>query len=298
MRGNPRPIPASGHPLPNNPLVGTSPQGPGVQGWSNTGDGVFGDGETGVAGRAPGAGIGVWGENTGNGYGVKGSTDSAYVLGDGGTAGVWGDNTGTGTGVKGTSAGGDAVLGYSKASNHAGVAAVNDSGGFGVWAKGTPAGRFEGKVEVTGRITSPVIDNIQSQINAIWQQLGSALASIDQNGIDLRNLQEKADAQQPVVTLSPAPVLERVQQAPPSGSNGFYLFGRNFLNNASVVVRVVSEAGAIQEQIDGNMTDSSGYLANILVTPLIPRGTPPHTAIFCRIGQAPIGLGLDWYDLE
>ena len=150
MRGNPRPIPASGHPLPNNPLVGTSPQGPGVEGLSNDGDGVFGNGKNGVHGRAGSNGVGVWGENISGGYGVKGSTNSPFVAGEGGTAGVWGDNTGTGTGVKGTSAGGDAVLGYSKASNHAGVAAVNNSGGFGVWARGTPAGHFEGDAGAVG----------------------------------------------------------------------------------------------------------------------------------------------------
>jgi hypothetical protein len=150
MRGNPRPIPAVGHPLPNNPLVGTSPQGPGVEGVSNDGDGVFGNGKNGVHGRAGSNGVGVWGENISGGYGVKGSTNSPFVAGEGGTAGVWGDNTGTGTGVKGTSAGGDAVLGYSKASNHAGVAAVNDSGGFGVWARGTPAGHFEGGAGAVG----------------------------------------------------------------------------------------------------------------------------------------------------
>jgi hypothetical protein len=64
MRGNPRPIPASGHPLPNNPLVGTSPQGPGVEGLSNDGDGVFGNGKNGVHGRAGSNGVGVWGETS------------------------------------------------------------------------------------------------------------------------------------------------------------------------------------------------------------------------------------------
>lgn len=63
---------------------------------------------------------------------------------------MWGHNAGSGTGLKGTSVGGDAVLGYSKAPNHAGVAAVNDSGGFGVWARGTPAGHFEGDAGAVG----------------------------------------------------------------------------------------------------------------------------------------------------
>ena len=85
-----------------------------------------------------------------SGYGVKGSTNTPYQPGPAVVAGVWGENTGTGTGVKGTSQGGDAVAGFSSSNGHAGVAAINDSGGFGVWARGTPAGHFQGNVEVTG----------------------------------------------------------------------------------------------------------------------------------------------------
>jgi hypothetical protein len=161
--------PGPSGPFPGPSLTGTSESGPGVLGESNFGpgvygqsvgpprgfvgvadDGVLGEGKNGVHGRAPGAGTGVWGENTGNGYGVKGSTKSAHTEGANGTAGVWGDNAGTGTGVKGTSVGGDAVLGFSTAADHAGVAAVNDSGGFGVWARGTPAGHFEGDAGAVG----------------------------------------------------------------------------------------------------------------------------------------------------
>jgi hypothetical protein len=136
--------------VPNHPLVGTSSPGPGVKGQSDIGDGVLGEGENGVHGEAAANGAGVWGQNTGGGHGVRGSTNSGYVAGDGGTAGVWGHNAGSGIGLKGTSAGGDAVLGYSKAPNHAGVSAVNDSGGFGVWARGTPAGHFEGDAGAVG----------------------------------------------------------------------------------------------------------------------------------------------------
>jgi hypothetical protein len=45
--------------------------------------------------------------------------------------------------VSGESAGGDGVLGRSSSPQHAGVSAVNDKGGFGVWARGTPGGHFE-----------------------------------------------------------------------------------------------------------------------------------------------------------
>jgi hypothetical protein len=158
-------------------LLGTSDDGIGVCGQSKTGpavsgesgprdlttgtinvaksssDGVFGSGKNGVHGlsRSP-TDSGVWGENAGGGHGVAGSTNSSYQPGANGTAGIWGHNTGSGVGVKGTSVSGDAVIGVSTAKDHAGLSAVNDSGGFGVWARGTPAGHFEGDVEVTGDV--------------------------------------------------------------------------------------------------------------------------------------------------
>lgn len=128
--------------------------GAGVSGsGGDTGEGVLGDGKNGVHGRSKSSSdSGVWGQNTGGGYGVSGSTTSAYQAGPYGTAAVWGQNYGTGTGVKGTSSGGDGVLGYSGAKDHAGVSAANGSGGMGLWAGGTPAGHFEGDVEVDGNV--------------------------------------------------------------------------------------------------------------------------------------------------
>ena len=96
----------------------------GVTGASGNGDGVYGEGKNGVHGRSGSpTDSGVWGENTGAGYGVSGSTNS------GAAAGVWGNNSGTGPGVQGTSA-----------------------GGAGIRATGTPAGHFEGDVEITGNV--------------------------------------------------------------------------------------------------------------------------------------------------
>ncbi len=64
------------------------------------------------------------------GVGVYGDSDNGY--------GVWGACAAS-TGVYGTSQGSDGVKGVSAASSHAGVSAVNDSGGYGLWARGTPA---------------------------------------------------------------------------------------------------------------------------------------------------------------
>jgi hypothetical protein len=55
--------------------------------------------------------------------------------------------------VGGTSTGGDGVLGISTSNVHAGVSAINDSGGFGVFARGNPAGHLEGNLEITGEVT-------------------------------------------------------------------------------------------------------------------------------------------------
>jgi hypothetical protein len=142
-----------------NPFTGVAvmgeatSKGTGVWGICNNGTGVNGTGTTGVNGS--GTVNGVIGESTGAGYGVSGSTNSQFQPGAGGTAGVWGNNAGSGMGVKGTSTGGDGVLGYCSADGHAGVSAVNDGKGmnsYGIWAAGTPAGHFEGDVEVTGDV--------------------------------------------------------------------------------------------------------------------------------------------------
>jgi hypothetical protein len=128
-------------------------------------DGVFGLGKNGVHGQsASPTDSGVWGENTGAGYGVAGSTNSPNA------AGVWGDNQGAGNGVRGTSVGGDAIWGNTTgqgksgvlgtSQNGLGVTAISDTD-TGLWAKGQNlAGYFEGNVMITGNLnmTSPTSD--------------------------------------------------------------------------------------------------------------------------------------------
>jgi hypothetical protein len=124
----------------------------------NTGIGVAGLGPDGVIGISETGGNGVTGRSsnvTGSGTtgnGVWGETTSSFQPGAVATAGVWGNNLGSGPGVKGTSISGDAIIGVSTSNVHAGVSAVNDSGGFGMWARGTPAGHFEGDVEISGNV--------------------------------------------------------------------------------------------------------------------------------------------------
>lgn len=115
------PVKAVG-PLPENPITGTSSSSAGVSGQSNAGPGVWGISLPAPEVAGSGKSDGVYGTSQW-GVGVHGTCA-------GGTAGVWGDSSSTGTGVKGTS-----------------------SRGFGVWASGSPAGHFEGNLEVTGNLT-------------------------------------------------------------------------------------------------------------------------------------------------
>jgi hypothetical protein len=102
--------------------------GPGVFGDSAAGRGVHGQGPVGVAGIGS-----VW-------IGVYGETNAAA---EAGSAGVWGDGKAAGDGVKGVANGPGkaAVCGF-----HLGNI------GSGIFGKGSPAGFFEGDVEVTGDI--------------------------------------------------------------------------------------------------------------------------------------------------
>jgi hypothetical protein len=104
-------------------------EGPGVSGVSYASDGVTGNSYTSTA-------AGVLGDNQSGGIGVRGQSKGN-------------------SGVEGESIGFDGVSGISHASGHAGVSGVNRARGpdsFGVWAKGNPAGHFEGDVTVTGNV--------------------------------------------------------------------------------------------------------------------------------------------------
>jgi hypothetical protein len=142
----------------------------GVVGESTGNDGVHGSSKT---------GIGVFGESSGNDA-VQGICSDQFHNGvsginrqilPGGGAGVFGQaESGKGVhgkssnniGVFGESIGNDGVQGNSQDANHSGVAGFNQQGGTGVsgvsvggqgiFGKGSPAGHFEGDVEVTGDI--------------------------------------------------------------------------------------------------------------------------------------------------
>jgi len=119
---------------------------------------VVGFGPNGVIGISEIGGNGVTGRSSNpigsgtTGNGVWGETTSSFQPGAAATAGVWGNNLGSGPGVKGTSTSGDAIIGVSTSNAHAGVSAVNDSGGSGIWARGTTAAHFEGNVEISGNV--------------------------------------------------------------------------------------------------------------------------------------------------
>lgn len=114
-----------------NGVHGASWTGPGVGGNSLEGNGgLFSSTSgTGIAGTSQ-SGVGVLGDSTSN-WGIGGTSQS-------------------GAGVVGRSTSNNGVAGYSTSGN--GVAGESTSG-TGLWAKGTPAGYFEGNVTVTGTLT-------------------------------------------------------------------------------------------------------------------------------------------------
>jgi hypothetical protein len=150
-------------PIPQNPVVGTSPTDNGILGRSGTGvgvwgeslgaggrtisiappsDGVFGHGLNGVHGTSESnQGSGVFGENTRGGDGVLGIGAHNGVHGksaSSGDSGVWGENTGSGAGVSGNSANGDGVFGTGAHNGVHGKSA--SSGDSGVWGENTGSG--------------------------------------------------------------------------------------------------------------------------------------------------------------
>lgn len=97
-------------------VSGNNPNATGVSGTSSIGEGVYGSGNNGIHGESLSiGGSGVWGNNTGGGAGVSGSSTTgrgvygSSTLGDG----VYGSSI-TGTGVHGEGTGGWGVFGRSQ----------------------------------------------------------------------------------------------------------------------------------------------------------------------------------------
>jgi hypothetical protein len=63
-------------------------------------------------------------------------------------------------GVVGYSESNDAIYGLSHSSQHAGVSANNDSGGYGLWASGTTAGCFSGDVQIVGDASNDALNSL------------------------------------------------------------------------------------------------------------------------------------------
>lgn len=96
--------------------------------------------------------------------------------------------SGTGVGVVGTSSGNDAINGTSSSAQHAGVSANNTGGGYGLWAKATTAGQFEGNVAVNGQVNINGNQTVAGKLTAngqlaVTSSSGQAIAatSTDQN---------------------------------------------------------------------------------------------------------------------
>lgn len=118
-------------------VIGTSVTAEGMRGESTAADGVHGIGKNGVHGdSASPADSGVWGNNSGGGNGVSGSSTAE----------------GAGFGVYGVSSASDAVHGVCN-SEASGVAGISNNG-TGVYGRGGKyGGYFDGNVQVNGDVT-------------------------------------------------------------------------------------------------------------------------------------------------
>jgi hypothetical protein len=112
--GGQGPTPVQTGVLAINPVIGTDPDVAGVMGESNTGPGVLG--------------ISI------------ATAGFANMPGSGASDGVQGHSAGNG------------VHGISTGQTGSGVRGENTAGGYGVWASGQTAGRFDGDVELNGNL--------------------------------------------------------------------------------------------------------------------------------------------------
>ena len=108
-------------------------------------------GEFAINGYSSTNGVGMYGENTGSGYGVWGNAANIGVFGTG-AAGIYGDSGGTGFGVIGNNSGtGVGVTGYSTGTGF-GIAGDNDATGIGVFGNTVNSGNaIWGQNTGTGR---------------------------------------------------------------------------------------------------------------------------------------------------
>lgn len=153
---------------------GTSSQGRGVEGWSNDNFGVAGISKTsvGVHGESTG-GVGVIGKSS-EGRGVEGWSKTQY--------GVAGESQ-TSAGVRGTSAEGRGVEGFSKSST--GLHGESETGVGIVGKGGRLAGLFEGDIEVTGdiRLTNADCAEDFEVVEASGVEAGTVMVLSDQGAL-------------------------------------------------------------------------------------------------------------------
>ncbi len=181
-------------------VLGVSKTGPGVRGQSDA-TGVVGEGqEHGVHGVSGAAGRAVYGENTGDGDGVAGSSQSGTgVFGEGALNGVhgksasgralYGENTADGDGVGGFSDAGTGVAGVSKTGR--GMYAESDSGdgiagisssGTGVFGAGAMHG-VHGKSDAGRAVFGENTTNGDGVTGS--SQSGSGVAALSKTGTGL-----------------------------------------------------------------------------------------------------------------
>lgn len=191
-------------------VIGTSVDWIGVYGESNKFEGVRGTSRNkdhaGVVGTNEAGGSAFYGEGSAGliavgkqWVGVYGETQAQAGVG---SAGVWGDGKNGGDGVKGhaSAPGKSAVAGFHLTNQ-----------GPGIFGKGSPAGFFEGNVEVTGNLTVQGI-SVQTLLQRVIQ-LEQQSTNLGQFVQRINSLEQKIVALQSQVNTAVSNLTGRITQA-------------------------------------------------------------------------------------
>lgn len=228
-------------------VVGRATRGSGVIGESVDWIGVYGESNNleGVRGTSKNKNhAGVVGINKEGGEAIRGEGNSGLIgIGEGwvgvygetqaeasvGAAGIWGDGKDESVGVKG----------HARAPEKAGVAGYHlTNSGPGIYGEGSPAGRFNGNVEVNGLLTVSGVG---------FATLLARLAVAER---------EIADLRQKIPGGGPSPSRPKISVTQTSGSK-LSLNGQSFKPNGNVRIRIV--IGDIGNELSLNTTiDSQG----------------------------------------
>lgn len=260
-------------------VIGTSVDWIGVYGESNKFEGVRGTSKNkdhaGVVGTNEAGGSAFYGEGSAGliavgkqWVGVYGETQAQPGVG---SAGIWGDGKN----------GGDGVKGHASAPGKSGVAGFHlTNQGPGIFGKGSPAGFFEGNVNITGNLN----------VNGFIFMGGDTVTPLASWIVRIRNLEaEIADLRRLISTGHPSGSTTTsatigVELTPQSGAfNNLRIFGNGFQPNEPIEINVTSTStsGSGGSNIGTATADSLGRF-NHTIGVSCPSGMQTTHTAFAR----------------